>query len=48
MYVFINPRKPESEKGTPDMVTYEFAQNELAQAKGFNTVSGTALTKGTL
>ena len=38
MYVFINPRKPadvSSESELPDNITWEFAQKEIAQAKGF-------------
>ena len=46
MYVFINPIKPQAPKGTPNEITYEFAQKEIAQAKGFKYDSGAALTKG--
>ena len=45
MYVFVNPLKPQASEGTPKDVTWEFAQKEVAQAKGFATgMSG--LTKG--
>lgn len=45
MYVFVNPLKPKSPEGTPQEITWEFAQNEVAQAKGFSTgLAG--LTKG--
>ena len=46
MYVFINPIKPQAPKDTPAEITYEFAQKEIAQAKGFKYDSGGALTKG--
>ncbi|XP_059148912.1 kinesin-like protein KIF28 isoform X2 [Physella acuta] len=37
VYVFVNPLKPKSPEGTPQEITWEFAQNEVAQAKGFST-----------
>ena len=46
MYVFINPIKPQAPKDTPAEITYEFAQKEIAQAKGFKYDSGGTLTKG--
>ena len=46
MYVFINPSKPQAPKDTPNEITYEFAQKEIAQAKGFRYDSGGAVTKG--
>ncbi|PVD20791.1 hypothetical protein C0Q70_18952 [Pomacea canaliculata] len=48
LYVFINPVKPQAPPNTPAEITYEFAQKEIAQAKGFPTVamqSGATLTK---
>ncbi|KAL8592992.1 hypothetical protein ACOMHN_017922 [Nucella lapillus] len=45
LYVFVNPRKPKAPEGTPKEITYEFAQKEIAQAKGFATGSGSALTR---
>ena len=45
MYVFINPKKP-SPPDLPKTITWEFAQKEIAQAKGFATGSGAGLTKG--
>ncbi|XP_076448715.1 kinesin-like protein KIF28 isoform X2 [Babylonia areolata] len=45
LYVFVNPRKPQAPEGTPQEITYEFAQKEIAQAKGFATGSGSALTR---
>ena len=45
MYVFVNPLKPHAPEGTPKEITWEFAQKEVAQAKGFSTgLAG--LTKG--
>ena len=46
LYVFINPSKPQAPKDTPADITYEFAQKEIAQAKGFATGPGSGLTKG--
>ncbi|XP_076469926.1 kinesin-like protein KIF28 isoform X2 [Babylonia areolata] len=45
MYVFVNPAKPQAPNGTPAEITYEFAQKEIAQAKGFATGTGAGLTK---
>ncbi|KAK7114935.1 hypothetical protein V1264_000908 [Littorina saxatilis] len=45
LYVFINPAKPQAPKDTPKEITYEFAQKEIAQAKGFTTGTGAGLTK---
>nr|XP_054748335.1 kinesin-like protein KIF28 isoform X2 [Lytechinus pictus] len=44
LYIFKNPLKPQSAEGTPASIDWEFAQKELAQAKGFNT-STSGLTK---
>ena len=46
MYVFVNPAKPRAPQGTPSEITWDFAQKEIAQAKGFATGSGAGLTKG--
>ncbi len=37
LYVFVNPAKPTRAPDTPANVTWEFAQNEIAKAKGFQT-----------
>ncbi|KAK3761147.1 hypothetical protein RRG08_022551 [Elysia crispata] len=37
VYVFVNPAKPQAPEGTPKEITWEFAQKEVAQAKGFAT-----------
>ncbi|GFS07875.1 kinesin-like protein [Elysia marginata] len=37
VYVFVNPAKPQAPEGTPNEITWEFAQKEVAQAKGFST-----------
>ncbi|XP_072169328.1 kinesin-like protein KIF28P [Diadema setosum] len=44
LYIFYNPLKPETSEGTPATVDWDFAQKELAQAKGFNT-NASGLTK---
>lgn len=46
MYVFINPmKKSEAGDDLPAEITWEFAQKEIAQVKGFATGSA-GLTKG--
>ncbi|XP_070576240.1 kinesin-like protein KIF28 isoform X2 [Ptychodera flava] len=45
MYVFKNPLKPKKADGTPDHVDWDFAQTEIAQAKGFATGGMAGLTK---
>lgn len=42
MYVFVNPKQGQ----LPADITWESAQKEIAQAKGFATESGAGLTKG--
>jgi kinesin family protein 1 len=37
MYVFINPKVPNASDGTPDEITWDFAQGEIAKAKGYAT-----------
>ncbi|XP_030831067.1 kinesin-like protein KIF28P isoform X3 [Strongylocentrotus purpuratus] len=37
LYIFKNPSKPQPGEGSPATVDWDFAQKELAQAKGFNT-----------
>ncbi|XP_012936827.1 kinesin-like protein KIF28P [Aplysia californica] len=37
VYVFVNPTKPNAPEGTPKEITWEHAQKEVAQAKGFAT-----------
>jgi len=48
MYILVNPSNTEKSEGTPDNVDWEFAQKEIAQAKGFATGTGSGLTKGWL
>lgn len=48
MYILINPNNTEKAEGTPDEVDWEFAQKEIAQAKGFATGFGSGLSKGVL
>ena len=46
MYVFLNPKNVKSaEASLPPEVTWEFAQKEIAQAKGF-AVGSSGMTKG--
>ena len=47
MYILVNPQNNEKAEGTPDDVDWEFAQKEIAQAKGFATGFGSGLSKGT-
>ena len=46
MYFLVNPTNPEKSEGTLDNVDWEFAQKEIAQAKGFATGFGSGLSKG--
>ena len=46
MYVFINPLKKEEGGDLPDEVTWDYAQKEIAEAKGFSTGGGAGLSKG--
>ncbi|XP_041375232.1 LOW QUALITY PROTEIN: kinesin-like protein KIF28P [Gigantopelta aegis] len=39
LYVYINPTKDDAPKDLPKEITWEFAQKEIAQAKGFATGS---------
>lgn len=45
MYFLVNPGCTEKSEGTPDSVDWEFAQKEIAQAKGFATGFGSGLSK---
>lgn len=45
MFYFVNPVNAEKSEGTPDRVDWDFAQKEIAQAKGFQTGFGAGLTK---
>jgi len=45
MYYFVNPLNQEKSDGTPDKVDWDFAQKEIAQAKGFQTGFGAGLSK---
>ena len=44
LYVFMNPAAPNARPESPVVVTYEYAQNEIAKAKGFQT-SGDGLSR---
>lgn len=44
MFVFINPSK---QSAKDKKITWEIAQNEIAEAKGFS-LNNTSLTKGLL
>ena len=46
LYVFINPKKKDSSPDLPREIDWEFAQKEIAQAKGFATGANASLTKG--
>lgn len=48
MYILVYPTNLEKSEGTPDNVDWEFAQKEIAQAKGFATGFGSGLSKGNL
>eukprot|EP00794_Sanderia_malayensis_P019281 gene19281-21207_t len=45
MFYFVNPLNAEKSEGTPDRVDWDFAQKEIAQAKGFQTGFGAGLSK---
>lgn len=45
MYFFVNPLNTEMGEGAPESVDWEFANKEIAQAKGFSTGGGAGLTK---
>lgn len=46
MYVLMNPLKPETaDNSLPKEITWEYAQKEIAQVKGFATGSA-GLSKG--
>jgi len=46
LYVYNNPKKDDAPADLPKEITYEFAQKEIAQAKGFATGVTAGLTKG--
>lgn len=46
IYVFKNPKNPTAAEGTPSSIDWEFAQKELAQAKGFTSIGASGLSKG--
>ena len=46
MYVYYDAANKETAEGTPDHVNWDFAQKEIAQAKGFQTGSDGQLSKG--
>ena len=37
MYVFHNPKFPTTSDGSPAEITWDFAQGEIAKAKGYST-----------
>ena len=37
LYVFVNPQKPNRDPALPANITWEFAQKEIAEVKGFST-----------
>ncbi|EDO35613.1 predicted protein [Nematostella vectensis] len=45
MYYLFNPKNKEKNEGSPDRVDWDFAQKEIAEAKGFSTGSGSGQTK---
>ena len=46
MYVYKNPQNPTVPEGTPSTIDWEFAQKELAAAKGFSSFGSSGLSKG--
>lgn len=46
VYYFVNPLKPAAPEETPKEITWEYAQKEVAEAKGF-AIGLVGLTKGT-
>ena len=46
MYVFINPLKAQVSSDLPDDITWEYAQKEIAQAKGFVAAGASSLSVG--
>lgn len=45
MYVYKNPQNPTVPEGTPSSIDWEFAQKELAAAKGFSSFGSSGLSK---
>ena len=48
LYIFHNPLKPEAPSELPAEIDWDFAQKEIAQAKGFATDDRAGLSKGAL
>ena len=46
MYVFINPKSNDYNKDSNNEVTWEIAQKEIAEVKGFGTNKSAKLTAG--
>lgn len=42
----MNPKNPEKNDDLPAEITWEFAQKEIAQVKGFATTLGAGMSKG--
>ncbi|XP_060596414.1 kinesin-like protein KIF28 [Ruditapes philippinarum] len=45
LYVFMNPLNTETTEDLPAEISWEFAQKEIAQVKGFATATGAGLSK---
>jgi len=48
LYVFVHPKKHDNFPDLPDVITWEFAQMEIAQARGFTAQDTSGLTKGNI
>ena len=46
LYVFMNPLNPVEPEDINEEISWEFAQKEIAQAKGFATGVASGLSKG--
>ena len=46
LYMFVNPQKRSKNTELPEEITWEFAQKEIAQAKGFTSGVSKGMTKG--
>jgi len=44
----MNPKSKETSDDLPAEITWEFAQKEIAQVKGFATATGAGMSKGRL
>ena len=48
LYVFLHPKNPKCDSELPATIDWDFAQKEIAQAKGFATGGGAGLTRGNI